>query len=370
MRTAKPKLRVLVVDDSLLMRRIISQIIGSQSDMEVVGTARDGVEALEQARTLCPDVITLDVEMPRMNGIQFLEQIMPESPQRVVMLSSLTSAGAEATFTCLQKGAIDFLEKPSGSISLDIGDMGDEIVCKVRSAAMATIQKRTLGNRTIRQQYLKTDQTTTGVPQKPRVPMLIVAIASSTGGPPALTELLSGLPASLDVGYLLVQHLPDRFSTLLCSRLDTLCDLKVREAEEGDRPQAGTILVAPGGKHLIMTETGELSFSTAPSLWGVRPAADVLIPSVAKVWKERTIGVVLTGMGRDGSLGVRAIQHVGGVSFAQDEATSVIYGMPKVAWETGCVSRQVPLSEMAGALVQLIKERLLETQRLRKRIAS
>lgn len=362
----RPKLRVLVVDDSLLMRKMISQIIDSQLDMEVVGVAKDGLEALGMARSLSPDVITLDVEMPRVNGLQFLEQIMPEQPQKVLMLSSLTSAGAEATFQCLQRGAIDFLTKPSGSISLDIGDLSHEIVSKVRSVAAARVQHPSHKGRA---SVLPALPKPTVAP-KPKEPLLLVTIASSTGGPPALSDFLPFLPTSLEVGYLLVQHLPEKFSALLASRLNTICALEVREAVEGERPVADTVLVAPGGKHLCLTEEGSLSFSDAPSLWGVRPAADVLMPSVAKVWRERTIGVVLTGMGRDGSLGVRAISQAGGVSLAQDEETSMIYGMPRVAWETGCVKQQVPLPEMANTLVQLIKERLLILQRSRKRIAS
>lgn len=359
------KTRILVVDDSALMRKMITQIINTQPDMEAVGTARDGIEALEMTQRLQPDLITLDVEMPRMSGIEFLEQIMPKTPQRVIMLSSLTSAGAEATFTCLQRGAVDFLAKPSGSISLDLGKIGEELVAKIRATRTARLSSITKPRPLLATPKPPTPSQGT----RHKEPLLIVTIASSTGGPRALSEFLAQLPNTLEVSYVLVQHLPDGFSSLFCQRMNGMCALEVREAKAGEKSQSGVVHVAPGGRHLVMDNQGFFAFSDEPTLHGVRPAADKTMQSVAQVWKERTVGVVLTGMGYDGAEGVRAIQQNGGLSLAQDEATSVIYGMPRAAWETGAVVRQVALSDMSAALLEVIKKRILETAPLWKRRA-
>ena len=361
---AGAKTRILVVDDSALMRKMITQIINTQADMEAVGTARDGIEALEMTQRLQPDLITLDVEMPRMSGIEFLEQIMPKTPQRVIMLSSLTSAGAEATFACLQRGAIDFLSKPSGSISLDLRKIGEELVAKIRGARTARLSS-IAKPRTV----LTTPKLPLPPPQgaRQKEPLLIVTIASSTGGPGELSEFLTQMPNTLDVSYVLVQHLPEGFSSLFCQRMNGMCALEVREAKAGEKPQAGVLHIAPGGRHLVLDNQGFFAFNDEPPLHGVRPAADKMMQSVAQVWKERTVGVVLTGMGYDGAEGVRAIQQSGGLSVAQDEATSVIYGMPRAAWETGAVARQVALPDMAMALIEVFKKRILETTPLRKR---
>jgi two-component system chemotaxis response regulator CheB len=360
------KTRILVVDDSALMRKMISQIINAQPDMEAVGIARDGIEALEMTQRLKPDLITLDVEMPRMSGIEFLEQVMPKTPQRVLMLSSLTSAGAEATFACLQRGAVDFLAKPSGSISLDLGKIGEELVAKIRGARTARLSSITKPH-TLLNTPKPPMPPTQGAKQKE--PLLVVAIASSTGGPGALSELLAQLPNTLEVSFVVVQHLPDGFSDLFCQRMNGMCALEVREAKAGERPQTGTVHVAPGGRHIVLDSQGNFAFNDEPVLHGVRPAADKMMQSVARVWKERTVGVVLTGMGYDGAEGVRAIQQSGGISLAQDEATSVIYGMPRAAWETGAVARQVALSDMPTALLEVFKKRILETTPLWKRRA-
>lgn len=356
----KRRTRVLIVDDSALMRKIITQILSQQPDMEVAGTAMDGEDALKKARLLQPDVITLDVEMPRMNGLEFLEALMPETPMRVVMLSSLTGEGAETTFACLQRGAIEFVAKPSKlSVDLKLADSGEEIVRKIRIASAARLPRIAPSK--------EVQKTEASAPNERREaasailhngdPRMVVAIAASTGGPNALQELAPMLPASLDIAYLLVQHLPVGFSRLFASRLNANCSLEVREAAEGDRPQAGTILVAKGGRHITLNGDGVIVFNDNPSLWGVCPAADVLTPSVAHYYKDRTVGVVLTGMGRDGSLGVKAIRAKGGYSIAQSEETCVVYGMPKAAVETGCVDKTLPLKAIAAEIVRLYESR-------------
>lgn len=355
------KIRVLVVDDSPLMRKIITQILSQQMDMEVIATAAEGEEALRKAHSLQPDVITLDVEMPRMNGLEFLEALMPATPMRVVMLSSLTTEGAETTFACLQRGAIDFAVKPSKvSIDLKLADISEEIVRKIRLASVARLPRISSAKR-----VEKTESASPVVARRERVglgegvvePKMVVVLASSTGGPNALHELLPLLPPNLAIAYLLVQHLPAGFSRLFATRLNSVCALTVKEAVEGERPQVGTVLVAGGGRHIVLNSTGYLAFSDDPPLWGVCPAADVLMPTVAHFYKDSTVGVVLTGMGRDGTLGVKAIHAKGGYCIAQNEETCVVYGMPKAAFETGCIDKVRPLKELASELIRLYEER-------------
>ena len=350
------KKRVLVVDDSALMRKFITEILQSAPDLEVVGMARDGVEALAKARSLRPDVITLDVEMPNMNGIAFLEALMPDLPIPVLMLSSLTTAGAEITLDCLQRGAVDFAAKPSGAISLDLANIGAEIIAKTRSAAAAKVRATRLS--------------ASGCAVSPAAPQIVskatgksadfgslVVIAASTGGPAALQEILPRLSGEADAAWLLIQHLPPNFTAAFAKRLNQSCRIKAREAREGDRLERGTLLLAPGGFHLELDAAGCIHLNQEPTLWGVRPAADVTMRSAAAHFGAKTIGVALTGMGRDGAGGIRAIEAAGGVGFAQDEATSVIFGMPRAAIATGAVAKILPLPQIADVLNEWIASR-------------
>lgn len=392
-------IRVLVVDDSAFMRKMLSEILASAPDLEVVGTARDGEDALEKLRVLQPDVITLDVEMPRMNGMAFLEALMQERPTPVVMVSSLTAEGADVTLACLQRGAVDFVLKPSGSISLDIATVGGEIVAKTRAAAGAQVQRPsafTLSR--LAAQAAKTGLNG-AVPPRTNTPPLrlslparplsavasgaaaparespaqpayqrleadtvVVAIASSTGGPAALQEVIPHLPADLNAAYLIVQHLPAGFTRSLASRLDHSSALTVREAQAGDALERGLVLIAPGGRHLELDAKGRVVLNDDPPLWGVRPAADVMMRAVAARFGPRALGVVLTGMGCDGALGVKAIKGAGGLCLAQDEASCVVYGMPRAAFETGALAQVVPLPDMAAAIARQIAARGRGTQ--------
>ncbi len=353
--TTKKKIRVLVVDDSALMRKMVSEILNQQPDIEVIETAKDGEDALQKAQRHRPDVITLDVEMPRMSGLEFLSALMPSQPTPVVMLSSLTTKGAEITFRCLQKGAVDFVGKPSqSSVCLSIKDVSNEIAHKVRMASVAKMPYISA------EEPPKTAQAE--IKQEPRKshqdPKMVVVIASSTGGPNALNGFLPYLPQSLDIAYLLVQHLPTGFSRLFANRLNSACSLEVREAEEGESLQSGVVLVAKGGKHLVLDAEGRTAYNSNPPLWGVCPAADMLMPTVAHYYQEKTVGVVLTGMGRDGSLGVKAIHAKGGYCMVQDEASCVVYGMPKSALDTGGVDKVYSITEMATGLIRLYEERV------------
>lgn len=368
--------RILVVDDSALMRKMLSEILSSAPELEVIGTARDGEEALEKAAALKPDVITLDVEMPRMNGIVCLEKLMAENPTRVVMVSSLTTEGAELTMACLLRGAIDFVPKPSGAISLNLTDSAQEIITKVQAAASARLRRPGTLPAEYRLRQMRKSAPLVEPPaptgQRPAPEMhpvrarenaplskstqpidaqtIVVAIATSTGGPATLQELIPQLHTEPNAAYLLVQHMPPGFTQSLAERLNRTSRLAVREAKTGDSIERGLVLIAPGGHHLTVDAQGIVALNDEPPLWGVRPAADVLMHSVANHFGPRSLAVVLTGMGRDGALGAKAIVQAGGTCLAQDEATSVIYGMPRAALEVGAASQSVALGQMAAEI--------------------
>lgn len=393
--TEERAIRVLVVDDSAFMRKMISAIL-CHNGMEVVGAARDGQEGLEKAQALRPDVITLDVEMPRMDGVEFLTRLMRENPIPVLMLSSLTAAGTEITLRCLELGAVDCLQKPSGAISLDIEKIGHEIVAKVQAAAKVDGRRlrwlaRTSAPATppnpqpARSVAPVASAARTGIaaraaetvpaakPElgfpggkpapKPARPLLgsaepVVVIASSTGGPAALSQVIPKLGGDLPAAVVVVQHLPVGFSRPMAMRFDLSSALTVREAEEGDYLKRGEVLIAPAGKHLVFNGAGRVVLNEDPPLWGVRPAADVTLNSAAERFGKRVIAAVLTGMGRDGALGVKAVRQHGGVCYAQDEATCVVFGMPRMAHETGAVERLVPLGEIASVIEAAVADRL------------
>lgn len=349
------RVRVLVVDDSALMRRMVSRILAS-AGFEVVGAARDGVEGLEACATLRPDVVTLDVQMPRMDGLSMLRRLMEENPTPVVMLSSLTQAQAPATVEALALGAVDVVAKPGGAISLNIDEVAEELVRKVRVAATARVRRLPAAE--------------AGAPREPGPPQaqreaaapgrakLIVVVGSSTGGPSALAELFSRLRRDFPAPIVVVQHMPAGFTASLAARLDTLSALDVKEAEEGVVPERGGAWVAPGGYHLLFDADGRMRLSSDPPHLGVRPAADLTMESAAEVWGSGVIGLVLTGMGMDGARGARRIKQRGGVVLAQDEETSVVYGMPRAVVEMGFADEVAPIQEMAFRLEAWVRKRL------------
>ncbi|HEY8346341.1 MAG TPA: chemotaxis response regulator protein-glutamate methylesterase [Symbiobacteriaceae bacterium] len=349
-------LRVLVVDDSAFMRRIITDLLQSDEGIEVVGTARDGLEAVEKNLSLQPDVITLDVEMPRLDGYGALREIMARRPTPVVMVSSLTREGAQATIRALALGAVDFVTKPSGTISLDMHLVRDELVAKVKAAARATPRyRRVLGDLPARKQGLKPFRPQArGTPEE--MPRQVVVIGCSTGGPSALHEIVPRLPADLPAGVLVVQHMPAGFTRSLARRLDEISGIAVKEAEEGDPVTAGMVLVAPGGYHMTVDNRGRIRLDQGPPLHGVRPAVDRTLSSVVSVWKDRTIGVILTGMGYDGARGCRELKQAGGRTIAEDATTCVVYGMPRVVVEMGLADMVLPVHHIAAALVRLVRE--------------
>jgi two-component system chemotaxis response regulator CheB len=348
-------LKVLVVDDSAFMRKMVCEILSRDPGISVAGTARDGKDALTKLETLQPDVITLDVEMPVLDGFGTLEEIMRRRPTPVVMVSSLTQRGAEATLRCLELGAIDFVGKPSGSISLDIEKVAAELIAKVKSAAKARLLP-------LSQSFKPSEPPIRPAPvfSSPSKPKQIgsagsgvLVIGASTGGPRALQTLVPALPADLRLPVVIVQHMPAGFTASLAQRLDSMSPLEVREAAEGDLLQAGRILVAPGGRHLEFNSGGVVRLTDDPPVHGVRPSVDVTLASLTRLYGSRVAAVLLTGMGRDGARALKAIRALGGETFAEDETTCTVYGMPKAAVELGGVGCLLPLPQIAPALAEL-----------------
>lgn len=343
---------VLVVDDSAFMRRLVSQLVEQSGEFRVVGTARNGYDALKQVHALEPDIVTLDVEMPELDGLQTLGYIMSETPRPVVMLSAATSASEnDLTLRALELGAVDFVTKPSGPISLDLAKVTDRLLGALRAATQVNL--RGVG------MFVRRNATPVAhVERAQRAGATrVVAIATSTGGPRALAEVLAGLPRDLDAAVLVVQHMPAGFTRTLAQRLDAICPLPVAEAEEGVRITHGRVLLAPGGLHMrVVAQQGGhvVALDESPPIWGVRPSADPLFRSLAAEFPAATVGVVLTGMGRDGADGLRAIRVAGGKGVVQDRATSTIYGMPQAAMQIAGADRVSPLAGVAGAIVELV----------------
>lgn len=365
-------IRVLVVDDSAFTRKVVSDMLGSDPDITVVDIARDGRAAVEKARALRPDVITMDVEMPVMDGLAALRAIMGERPVPVVMLSALTREGAATTIEALELGAVDFVAKPSHSMTVGLGEIRDQLVTKVKLAARAKVRvpraarpRRTGqgGNEPPGGVGLSVTGSSgrpgAGESRKTRASKesdIVVVIGSSTGGPSALNQVLPALPGDIPAGVLIVQHMPPGFTKSLAARLTETSAIAVKEAEAGDRLADGVALVAPGGYHMSVSGDGEVVLSTDPPRNGVRPSVDTTMESAARVYGDRLVGVVLTGMGRDGAAGMAAIKAAGGRTIAEHESTCVIYGMPKAVIEQGLADMVVPIQEVAGAIAQMVRE--------------
>lgn len=352
-------IRVLVVDDSALMRQMVSRIL-KDAGFNVVGTARNGVEGLAAVDRLKPDVITLDVEMPEMDGLTMLRQLMREKPVPVVMLSSLTTQQAPAAVEALALGAVDVVGKPGGAISLNIDEVADELVRKVRIAATAQVRGPQAdlphaSRASVNRQASQVRQRQAA--GRRLVGRQLVVIGSSTGGPRALMELITHLPAEFAAPIVVVQHMPEGFTASLAARLDKFSELKVAEAEEGVIPTVGEVWVAPGGYHLIFDRRGRMQLDLSEPHLGVRPAVDLTMESAVEVWGRGLVGVVLTGMGMDGSRGARRIKQAGGTVIVQDEASCVVFGMPRAVIEMGHADQIVPLDALADLLNETVRER-------------
>lgn len=354
--TGNEEIKVLVVDDSAFMRVVISDMLNASPGIEVAGVARNGIEGVEKVKTLSPDVITMDVEMPKMNGIEAVRQIMAEKPTPVVMLSGITKKNADVTLEALANGAFDFVTKPSGTLSLDIEKVKEEIIAKIKSAYASAGQictgtgpgmKRLKGAR--KYVHIRALPAEAG-----RISKRVVVIGSSTGGPKALDEIFSALPDGIPAGMLVVQHMPPYFTKSLAERLDKHSPVHVREGKEADMITNGSALVAPGDYHMAVNN-GKIHMNKEPPVNAIRPSVDVTMLSIAKTYGSNTVGVILTGMGRDGADGMKAIKEWGGKTIACDEETSIIFGMPKEAIKLGCIDKIVPLHEIADEIMKSLE---------------
>jgi two-component system chemotaxis response regulator CheB len=338
------RIRVLVVDDSAFVRKAVGRMLGTTDDIEVVGFAVDGEEGLAKARELHPDVVTLDVKMPRLGGLETLERLMAEQPVPVLLMSTLTQEGAEVTLRGLELGAMDFVDKSSVQ-PMSMLSLADELVAKIRALGGARARARPKPPRGRAE----------GAEGRPGAECVV--IAASTGGPAALQVLVSGLPAGFPAAVLVVQHIPRGFTKSLADRLDARSAIPVREARDGEPVVPGAVLIAPAGIHTkVARRRGavEIALDEEPRDALHRPSADVLMASAALTFGSRALGVVLTGMGSDGTAGLRAIREKGGFTLAEAEETCVIYGMPKAAIEAGVVHRAVPIESVAGEILAAV----------------
>ena len=335
--------RVLIIDDSELMRQLLTSLLSEDPEIEVVEAAPDPLVAREMIKALNPDVITLDVEMPHMDGLTFLRKIMTLRPMPVVMISTLTQAGTEVTLEALEAGAVDFVAKPTSSVGPAMAALAEELRAKVKAAAKTRVRIRP-------------------AQPKPRLPQRqplnrqtgkILMIGASTGGVEALKTLLMDMPPDCPP-TLVTQHMPERFTAAFAGRLNRECPMKVCEAADKQRIEPGCVYIAPGDHHLEIYREGLAlicRLNDGPPVSGHRPSVDVLFRSGARVVGSKAIGVILTGMGKDGAEGLLEMRKSGASTLGQDEATSLIYGMPRVAFERGAVERQYALTDMAGAIV-------------------
>ena len=363
MATEARKIRVLVIDDSALVRQILAEVIKSARDMELVGTASDPFVARERIKETNPDVLTLDVEMPRMDGLTFLANLMRLRPIPTIMVSSLTEAGAETTLKALELGALDFVSKPRTDVAGTLKDFSDEILDKIRMAASARVVARRAPPRDVAvppKHSADAILPAAGSAARPRILRTtdrIIAVGASTGGTEALRELLVNLPADCP-SVVIAQHIPAAFSAPFARRMDSICALTVCEPADGQLIMPGHVYIAPGGRHLLVERDGaryRCRLNDGPPVNRHIPSVDVLFRSVAQQVGPNAVGVILTGMGDDGARGLKEMHDAGAPTVVQDEATSVVWGMPGAAVKLGAADEVLPLSGVASAVMRLVQ---------------
>lgn len=339
-----PPIRVLVVDDSAMVRKLVTDALSTDPEIEVVGTAVDPYVARDKMLKLKPDVLTLDIEMPRMDGLTFLKILMDQRPMPVIIMSSLTQRGSHTALEALRLGAFDVLGKPGGPFSF--GDLGPQLIERI---------KATRGARLRRGLAVAAEPPLIRQAPRPSIARDVILLGASTGGTEALRTVLQRLPADLP-GIAIVQHIPPVFSKTFADRLNETCEMEVREAVDGDRLRPGLALIAPGNFHMMVQwvhDHYQVRVAGGPAIWHQRPAVDLLFKSAADCGAgPHVVAGLLTGMGRDGAEGLLKLRERGAVTFAQDEATSVVYGMPKAAWENGAAQRQLPIDRVADFLIR------------------
>jgi two-component system, chemotaxis family, protein-glutamate methylesterase/glutaminase len=369
--TLSKKTRVLIVDDSAFMRKVLQGIIASDPQLEVCGEARDGRDAVTQTETLKPDVISMDINMPHVDGLQATEIIMSSNPRPILIVSSESREGADVTLKALELGAIDFIPKPSGGIDLDMSSVKEELCRKLKMAAKVRVV-RTATRSKLQHEVasssprvepaskngdngLQEVRAAVNAAAKSAGKFPFIVLASSTGGPATLMKFIPYFPKDFPGAVLLVQHMPGNFTAQFSSQLAEVSRIKVKEAEAGEIIVPGHLYVCPGSHHLRVSPTGRISLDDGPRVSGYRPCADLALESAAEYAGPMTIGVILTGMGNDGAKGAQAVHSVGGHVIAQDESTAVIFGMPQEAIKTGAVEQVLPIE----AIYQGIEKRIL-----------
>ncbi len=342
-------INVVVVDDSAFMRKAISTMLQKDPGIKVVATARDGEEGLKLIRQHNPDVVTLDIEMPKMDGLTALRHIMMEMPRPVLMVSSLTTEGAEATLKAMDLGAVDFIPKQLSKVSLDIVKIERDLISKVKTVAKRKMRPVPRLRAAAQRRTAVPVRTPVGRPKRD-----VVAIGVSTGGPPAVQKILSSLPKDFPAGIVIAQHMPKAFTGPFANRLNGVSQIKVKEAETGDRLLPGHAFVAPGGSHLIIDQKVsriDLIVTPEPKEALYKPSANVLVSSVAQAVGRRALGVILTGMGNDGRDGIRELKSKGGRAIAQSDSSCVVYGMPKAIVDDGLADEIIDIDDMATAII-------------------
>ncbi|MCB2198164.1 chemotaxis response regulator protein-glutamate methylesterase [bacterium] len=350
------KVRVLIVDDSALVREILSRGLSSDPGIEVVGTASDPYVARDRIVQLKPDVLTLDVEMPKMDGVEFLRKLMPQYPLPVLMVSALTQRGKQITFEAMEAGAVDFVTKPSTDVARGLGVMISELRAKVKAVSKADVS------------HWKRERGAVSTPSKQQEPVRkshalaestdkVIAIGASTGGTEAIRKVITALPGDTP-GVVIVQHMPAGFTKMFAERLNEQSAMEIKEAQSGDRVMTGRVLIAPGDYHMELKRSGgiyQVHCRGGEKVCGHRPSVEVLFRSVAQYAAGNAIGVMLTGMGADGADGMVTMREAGARTMAQDEASSVVFGMPKEAYTRGGAEKLVPLDRMADELMRLLR---------------
>jgi two-component system chemotaxis response regulator CheB len=366
--SAADKIRVLIADDSAFMRKVLHSILLAERGFEVVGEARDGREAVAQTEALKPDVITMDINMPHVDGLQATEQIMSTNPRPIVIVSSESREGAEITLKALELGAIDFVAKPSSGVDLDMSSVRDELIRKLRVASKVRVV-RTASRTKLAQEVAgssprtepgvepgpKPEARSTGAPAPAtRNKFPLVVIAASTGGPATLMKFVPAFPREFPGAVIIVQHMPATFTSQFSQQLGESCSVRVKDAEAGEILAPGTVYICPGSHHMRVSPTGRVTLDDGPRILGYRPCADVTLESAAEYAGPMCIGVILTGMGNDGTRGAQAVKSAGGYVLAQDETTSVIFGMNAEAIRAGNVDQVLPIENIFAAIEKRI----------------
>ncbi|MFN8453557.1 MAG: chemotaxis-specific protein-glutamate methyltransferase CheB [Anaerolineae bacterium] len=343
-------IRVLIAEDSPVARDLLVAILQDAAELQVVGTARNGLEAVRLAKRLQPDVIMMDVYMPEMGGLEATRQIMSETPRPIVMVSAnLNQSERNLTFDSLQAGALSVLAKPTVN---DPPEVYQALITQLKLMSEVKVIRRWMGDKSTQRPSTTVEPTVIERPDRSKI--RLVAIAASTGGPGILAEILRALPGNFSAPILIVQHITAGFATGLADWLNQQTPLEVRLARQGDRPQAGLVLIAPDNYHMLVNRVGLITLTQTPPVQNLRPAADVLFQSVAEVYKDTAIGVILTGMGSDGAAGLRAMRAAGAYTIAQDQRSCIVFGMPAVAIELGAATQVLPANKIAAAMTTLL----------------